>query len=88
MKPNTIQRCCEVLRFLTTLRRAKAFFLMSDLIVGALRILWFHVPFNRINDFYRVLQQAKEAAGQGHQTLAEEKWILAGFALVSVFLLC
>ena len=28
MKPNTIQRCCEVLRFLTTLRRAKAFFLM------------------------------------------------------------
>lgn len=60
----------------------------SDLIIGALRILWFHVPFNRINDFYRVLQQAKEAAGQGHQTLAEEKWILAGFALVSVFLLC
>ena len=60
----------------------------SNLVIGALRILWFHVPFNRINDFYRVLQQAKEAAGQGHQTLAKEKWILAGFALVSIFLLC
>lgn len=38
----------------------------SDLIVGALRILWFHIPFNRINYFYRVLQQAKEAEGLGH----------------------
>ena len=57
----------------------------SNLIVGALHILWFHVPFNRINNFYQVLQQAKEATGQGHQMLAEEKWILAGFTLVSVF---
>ena len=59
----------------------------SNLIVRALFILWFHVPFRRINYFYRVLWQAKEAPGLGHPAL-EEKWILTGFALVSVFLLC
>ena len=32
MKPNTIQRCCEVLRFLTTLRRAETFFLMLGMV--------------------------------------------------------
>ena len=47
-------------------------------------ILWFHVPFNRINYFYWVLQQAKEAEGLEHPAL-EEKWILAGFTLVSFF---
>ena len=56
----------------------------SELIVGALRMLWFHIPFNRINEFYRVLQEAKEAASKGHHALAEEMWIIEGFALVSV----
>ncbi|KAI0734086.1 hypothetical protein C8Q72DRAFT_880808 [Fomitopsis betulina] len=40
-----------------------------------------HIPFNRINDFYRVLQQASELASQWHHALAEEKWIVEGFAL-------
>ncbi|KAI0727758.1 hypothetical protein C8Q72DRAFT_795691 [Fomitopsis betulina] len=53
----------------------------SKLIVGVLRMLWFHVPFNKINEFYRVLQQAKEAASKGQHVLAEEKWIIGGFAL-------
>ncbi|KAI0736498.1 hypothetical protein C8Q72DRAFT_878917 [Fomitopsis betulina] len=53
----------------------------SELIIGVLHVLWFHVPFNRINEFYRVLQQAKEAASKGQHVLAEEKWIIGGFAL-------
>ncbi|KAI0729062.1 hypothetical protein C8Q72DRAFT_794861 [Fomitopsis betulina] len=53
----------------------------SKLIVGALCMLWFHIPFNRINKFYRVLQQAKEATSKGQHVLAEEKWIIGGFAL-------
>lgn len=46
----------------------------SKLIVRALRVLWFHIPFNRINEFYRVLQQANEAASKGLHGLAKEKW--------------
>ena len=38
----------------------------------------------RINDFYRVLQQASELASQWHHALAEEKWMIEGFTLVSV----
>ncbi|KAI0714250.1 hypothetical protein C8Q72DRAFT_799158 [Fomitopsis betulina] len=53
----------------------------SELIVGALRVLWFHVPFNRIDEFYRVLQEAKGAASKGCHALAEEMWIIEGFAL-------
>ncbi|KAI0729276.1 hypothetical protein C8Q72DRAFT_794722 [Fomitopsis betulina] len=53
----------------------------SKLIVGALRMLWFHIPFNRIDNFYRVLQQASELVSQGQHVLAEEKWIVEGFAL-------
>lgn len=56
----------------------------NQLIVGALRVLWFHIPFNRINNFYRVLQQAREHASELHHALAEETWIVEGFALVSV----
>ena len=47
-------------------------------------MLWFHIPFNRINKFYRVLQQAKEATSKGQHVLAEEKWIIGGFTLVSI----
>ena len=56
----------------------------SKLIIRALCMLWLHIPFNRINKFYRVLQQAKEATSKGQHVLAEEKWIIGGFALVSV----
>ena len=58
----------------------------SQLIVGALRVLWFHIPFNRIDDFYRVLQEARELASKSQHALAEEKWIVAGFALVSILI--
>ena len=47
-------------------------------------MLWFHVHFNKIDKFYRVLEQAKEAASKRHHVLDEEKWIIEGFALVSV----
>ena len=58
----------------------------SQLIVGALRVLWFHIPFNRIDDFYRVLQEARELASKSQHALAEEKWIVAGFTLVSILI--
>ncbi|KAI0726066.1 hypothetical protein C8Q72DRAFT_796964 [Fomitopsis betulina] len=53
----------------------------SELIIGALHMLWFHIPCNRIDKCYRVLEQAKEAASKRHHALAEEKWIVEGFAL-------
>ncbi|KAI0725652.1 hypothetical protein C8Q72DRAFT_797172 [Fomitopsis betulina] len=45
----------------------------SELIVGPAHAV--------IDKFYRVLEQAKEAASKRHHVLDEEKWIIEGFAL-------
>lgn len=55
----------------------------NKVVVGALRILWFHIPWHRRARFYELLQQARENALNHKHAIAEEDWIREGFAIVS-----
>ncbi|EPT01615.1 hypothetical protein FOMPIDRAFT_1048510 [Fomitopsis schrenkii] len=53
----------------------------NKVVVGALRILWFHIPWHRRARFYELLQQARENTLNHKHAIAEEDWIREGFAI-------
>lgn len=55
---------------------------LNTRVTGAVRLLWFHIPWHRLGDFYRILGEIITA--KTHYLAAENMWIEAGLAIVSV----
>lgn len=52
-------------------------------LTGTMRVLYFHVPWDRIQKFYVVLQETLKLVKDQHHKEAEQLWIKEGFAIVS-----